>query len=51
MPLNPWFGEGVQSQPNQEERPFRVKRNYRNILRNRKRRIEEGSVRAYEHFC
>jgi hypothetical protein len=40
MPLNPWFDGGDQTEAIQRERPFRVKRSYPKILRNRKRRIQ-----------
>ena len=38
MPLNPWFDGGDQTEAIQRERPFRVKKSYPKILRNRKRR-------------
>lgn len=40
MPLNPWFDGGDQTEAIQRERPFRVKKSYPKILRNRKRRIQ-----------
>ena len=42
MPLNTWFDGGDETKTIPRERPFRVKRSYRKILRNRKRRIERG---------
>ena len=40
MPLNPWFDGGDQTEAIQRERPFRVRKSYPKILRNRKRRIQ-----------
>jgi hypothetical protein len=40
MPLNAWFDGGDETKTIPRERPFRVNRNYRKIMRNRKRRIE-----------